>query len=320
MIKALTFLLGCVCLFAACSTQRMICPAYQSSFYFDKGKQKEAFFFYNENKNQPREVLASNSKTLNLPPNDSSWAASHVVQGPALPFERKRKKEKYLLLPKKTYKQALRQLQTVPMKPVYPKIGEDTTDIRKELDSAARSVTDTITSVATAPAQEQQEEDSVYVISKEKEKFNLDQDNYMWYFRDVLVLPDVRQGMEAANEEKNADREGTSATKTKTKQSFFSKLKGLFKKKAKHKKDSTDLQPVAPPEENYDTEVDSTAVSQQPQISLPTMTEAKTDDVPAKQPKSKKGGLFGKKKNSKTQPIPPVKKPEAKKDEKDGFE
>lgn len=317
MNKALTLLLGCVCVLAACSTQRMICPAYQSSFYFDKSKQKEAFFFYNENKSQPREVLASNSKALNLPPNDSSWAQSHVVQGPSLPFERKRKKEKYLLLPKKTYKQALRQLQTVPMKPVYPKIGEDTTDIRKELDSAARSVTDTITSAATVPTPEQQQEDSVYVISKEKEKFNLDQDNYMWYFRDVLVLPDVKQGMEAANEEKTAEREGTSATKTK--QSFFSKLKDLFKKKAKHKKDSTELKPVEPQEENYDQEVDSTAVSQQPPPNLSSTNDTKAVDSPAKDPKDKKG-LFGKKKKSKAEPTPPVKKPEAKKDEKDGFE
>ncbi|HTH56273.1 MAG TPA: hypothetical protein VL728_09520 [Cyclobacteriaceae bacterium] len=314
MTRALTLLLSCICLLAACSTQRMICPAYQSSFYFDKSKQKEAFFFYNENKNQPREVLASNSKTLNLPPNDSSWAQSHVVQGPALPFERKQKKEKYLLLPRKTYKQALRQLQTVPMKPVYPKLGEDTTDIRKELDSAARSVTDTITTVASAATPEQQE-DSVYVITKEKEKFNLDQDNYMWYFRDVLVLPDVKQGMEAATEEKNADRAGTTATKTK--QSFFSKLKGLFKKKPKHKADSTELKTVEPPEENYDTEVDSTARSQQPPL-LPATSETKAAVRPANQPKAKKG-LFGKKK-AKVVTAPPVKKPEAKKDEKDGFE
>jgi len=319
MTRALTLLLGGICAVTACSTQRMICPAYQSSFYFDKSKQKEAFFLYNENKNQPREVLASNSKTLNLPPNDSSWADSHVVQGPSLPFERKRKKEKYLLLPKKTYKQALRQLQTVPMKPVYPKLGEDSTDIKKELDSAARSVTDTITATASARPKDQQE-DSVYVISKEKEKFNLDQDNYMWYFRDILVLPDVRQGMEAAKEEK----EGPAATKTK--QGFFSMLKGLFKKKAKQKKDTTTAKPVEPPEETYDTEVDSTAVQSQPQsptqIQQQPSTAVKqvgTTDPPAAQPKTK-GGLFGRKKKSKAAPPTPAKKPDAKKDEKDGFE
>jgi hypothetical protein len=295
----------------------MICPAYQSSFYFDKSKQKEAFFFYNENKNQPREVLASNSKTLNLPANDSSWSNSHVVQGPALPFERRQKKEKYLLLPKKTYKQALRQLQTVPMKPVYPKLVEDSTDIKKALDSAARSVTDTITVVGTESTTPEQQEDSVYVISKEKEKFNFDQDNYMWYFRDILVLPDVKLGMEAAKEDK--DGTGTAATEKKTKQSFFSKLKGLFKRKAKHKQDSTELKSAVPQEENYDTEVDSTAVQAQTQVQPQS---AVTKDTP-KPEKKKSGGLFGKKKNKDSNPkvdaTPPVKKPEAKKDEKDGF-
>jgi hypothetical protein len=289
----------------------MICPAYQSSFYFDKSKQKEAFFFYNENKNQPREVLASNSKTLNLPANDSNWASSHVVQGPALPFERKQKKEKYLLLPKRTYKQALRQLQTVPMKPVYPKIGEDSTDIKKELDSAARSVTDTLIATTVSAKSSEPQEDSVYVITKENEKFNLDQDNYMWYFRDILVLPDVKQGMDAAKEEKAA----SSITATqKTKKGFFSFFKGLFKKK-KHKNDSLDLQQeIKPVEENYDTEVDSTAVQAQPQSQ-----SASTVTTPVV--KEKKSGLLGKKKKQKekVEAIPPVKKPEAKKDEKDGF-
>jgi hypothetical protein len=286
----------------------MICPAYQSSFYFDKSKQKEAFFFYNENKNQPREVLASNSKTLNLPANDSTWENSHVVQGPVLPFERRQKKEKYLLLPKRTYKQALRQLQTVPMKPVYPKIGEDSTDIKKLLDSAARSVTDTITATASTKPQ-QPEEDSVYVISKEKEKFNLDQDNYMWYFRDVLVLPDVKQGIDAAKAEKEAPAE----SKTKTKKGFFSFFKGLFKRKQKQQKDTLEINPDAKPiEENYDTEIDSTAASSQVQV--PPTSVADPTAV-----EEKKSGLLKKKKKSKVDQTPPAKKAEAKKDEKDGF-
>lgn len=307
MTRALFALLICACMVNACSTQRMVCPAYQSSFYFDQKKQKEAFVFYNDNKNQPREILASNSKTLNLPPNDSSWEDSHVIKGPALPFERKRKKEKYLLLPKRTYKQALRQLQTVPMKPVYPKIEEDSTDIRKLLDSAARSVTDTI-AIATLDSTKSKapnEEDSVYVITKEKEKFNFDQDNYMWYFRDILVLPDVKQGMEASQDEGEAG--ATTATKTKTKGGFFGKLKNLFKKKAKHEKDTSEVKPVTPPEENYDTEpdsvsTDSTAVIPQTKVNTPA---AATDK------KSKK--------KSKAEATAPPKKQEAKKDEKDGF-
>ncbi len=280
----------------------MICPAYQSSFYFDQKKQKEAFVFYNDNKDQPREVLASNSKTLNLPPRDSSWDNSHVIKGPALPFERKVKKEKYLLLPKRTYKQALRALQTVPMKPVYPKIGEDSLDIKKALDSAARSITDTITSIASAKPKEQPEEDSVYVITKEKEKFNLDQDNYMWYFRDILVLPDVRAGMDEAQAAK--DESSGASTKKGEKKNFFSKLKGLFKKKPKQAADTTSfkkakIDPFAEP--------DSTTMH-------PSVAQ---DPPPVEVKPEKKKGLF--KKKPKTQAAPPPPKQDAKKEEKDGF-
>jgi hypothetical protein len=287
MIRALLISLVCLLVLLSCSTQRMICPAYQSAFYFDKSKQKDAFVFYNENKNQPREILASNNKTINLPPRDSTWDKSHVLPGPALPFERKRKKEKYLLLPKRTYKEAIRAMQTVPMKPVYPKIGEDSTDIKKALDSAARSVTDTITSVAAAPKKPATEEDSVYVITKEKEKFNLDQDNYMWYFRDILVLPDVKIAMAEAKAEKEGPKE------IKKKKGFFASLKGLFKKKPKEKSNEQQLL-------NDSTQVNSGV----------------QDSSSVVQPK-KKGllGLFKKK----SKPVVVPKKVDGKKEEDDGF-
>jgi hypothetical protein len=286
----------------------MICPAYQSNFYFDQKKQKEAFFFYNDNKSQPREVLSSNSKTLNLPPRDSSWDNSHVIQGPALPFERKVKKEKYLLLPKKSYKQALRALQTVPMKPVYPKTEEDTLDIKKALDSAARSITDTITSIAAVKPKEKPAEDSAYVISKEKEKFNLDQDNYMWYFRDILVLPDVRVGINEAKEGK----EGTSATTKKgEKKSFFGKLKGLFKRKPKQSADTTSF--IKAKVDPFQ-EPDSTMVQSQPQPK--PQSEAPTEETKTEKKKGL-GGLFKKKSKTQAAPVPP--KQDAKKEEKDGF-
>jgi len=314
MLKALTYLIVCACVLTGCSTQRVICPAYQSAFIFDKPTERSTFVHYNENKNQPQEVLASNSKTLNLPARDSSWDKSVVMPGPALPFERRVKKDRYLLLPKKTYKQALRALQTVKMKPVYPKKEEvDSLAIKQALDSAARSVTDTLRATASAKKPKVQQEDSVYVITKEKEKFNLDQDNYMWYFRDVLVLPDVRIGMEGAKADKAAVAE-----KKEVKQSFFAKLKNLFKKKPKKVADTTALKSMVPEEENYDTGLDSTAV-QQPQDTL-------VNQQPNKQPKSKKTkpvktkslGLL--KKKPKVQATPPVKKPEAKKkDEGDGF-
>ena len=207
----------------------MICPAYQSAFIYDKPSQKEAFSYYNSNKNQALEVVASNSKTLTLPPNDSSWSNSIVLPGPALPKEKKNKRTRYLLLPEKTYKKALRALQTVQMKPVYPKKQIDSVNIKQALDSAARSITDTLTTAATSEGENAEEKDSTYVISIEKEKFNVDQDNYMWYFRSILVLPDVRIAIEGAKEEKMEAEKG---------KGFF---KNLFKKKDKKAKEPLDV-------------------------------------------------------------------------------
>src|SRR6267154_3898976 len=195
MTRALSLCLACVYALTGCNTQRMICPAYQSAFIFDKSAEKKAFVLYNEDKNQPQEILASNSKTLNLPARDSSWDNSAVVQAPSLPPERRVKKDRYLLLPQKTYRKALKALQTIPMKPVYPKKEDDSLNIKKELDSAARSITDTITAAMVAKPKEKKV-DIVYMITTEKEKFNVDQDNYMWYFRDILVLPDVKLAMD----------------------------------------------------------------------------------------------------------------------------
>lgn len=288
MTRALFVLLACLFALVGCNTQRTICPAYQSAFIFDKSTERKTFLVYNEDKNQPQEVLASNSKTLNLPPRDSSWDKSVVIPAPSLPIERRVKKDRYLLLPKKTYRKALRALQTVPMKAVYPKKVDDSLAIKKALDSAARSVTDTLTA-STADTLSQPKGDSVYVITKEKEKFNVDQDNYMWYFRDILVLPDVKLAMEESQNEKSG---GTTA---KTKQGFFQKLKGLFKKKPKAKNDSTE---VVKEEINP---TDSTSTPSKPAVA-----------------KKKKGfgGIFGKKSKA---PVTAPKKPEGKKEEDDGF-
>ncbi len=289
MTRALTFFFAYVFMLMGCTTQRTICPAYQSAFIFDISAERKNFVLYNENKNQPQEVLASSSKTLTLPARDSSWEKSVVLPGPSLPLERRVKKDRYLLLPKRTYKKALRALQTVQMQKVYPK-KEDSLNIKKELDSAARSITDTITSVSQAKPKEQQE-DSVYVISKEKEKFNADQDNYMWYFRDILVLPDVKIGMDEAK----AEGKMKTANK-KTKQGFFQKIKGLFKKKPKTKIDSTKVVT-----EEINTS-DSTAAQIKPQ--------------PLTKKKKGLGGLLKKKPKA---PVKPVKKIEGKKEEDDGF-
>lgn len=296
MIRALTVSFFSVLVLASCNTQRKICPAYQSAFIFDKPTQKEAFVHFNENKKQAREVLASNSKTLTLPANDSTWENSIVLPGPALPKEKRNKRTRYLLLPEKTYKKALRALQTVDMKPVYPKKKTDSLDanIDKLLDSAARSITDTLTSTdKIASGRPEEKKDSTYMISLEKEKFNVDQDNYMWYFRNILVLPDVRIAMEEGNTEASTK---TSKTK-KGKKGSFGFFKNIFKKKDKKKEVKKDslaaLEPVV---------VDSTGAV-----------------VPPK--KEKKKGVFGfLKKKPKVDPAIELKKQEdAKKEEEEKF-
>ena len=173
------------------------------------------------------------------------------------------------------------------MKPVYPKKEDDSLNIKKELDSAARSITDTITASSVSEPKEKAK-DSVYVISKEKEKFNLDQDNYMWYFRDILVLPDVRIAMDAGKAENVKESGGK-----KEKQSFLQMLKNIFKKKPKAKNDST-----------------AVAATEDVNPSDSTATTAPQPIV------KKKKGLFGKKAKP---PVAPAKKPEGKKEEDDGF-
>ncbi|MFM8914643.1 MAG: hypothetical protein ACKOE6_17245 [Flammeovirgaceae bacterium] len=276
-----------------CKTQKVICPAYQSSFIFDKPSAREDFVHYNENKSQPRELLASNNKTLTLPPVDSLWGErelssnyykSVVIQGPALPKEKRNKRTRYLLLPEKTYRKALRALQTLEMTRVYPN-KNDSLDIKKALDSAARSINDTLTSTAKTDA-DQSGEEGPYVISKEKEKFNLDQDYYMWYLRNILVLPDVRIAMEGAKEDAKA------TAKKEKKMGFFGFFSNLFGKKKKDKK-SEPVKPTAQLQEA--TTVDSTGAV-----------------VPTEQPKKKKGlmGLFKKKSKDQAPPPAPKKKEE----------
>jgi len=278
MTRALIPSVALILVLGSC-TQRLICPAYQSAFIYDKPTQREKFVYYNENPTQPREVLASNSKTITLPPRDSTWLKSDAMKGPALPQVRRSKKGRYLLLPEKTYKQALRSLRTVEMKPVYPK-KPDSLDIKAKLDSAARSITDTLTAQS---AQSKPAGDTVYAITKTKEKYNMDQDIYMWYFRDVLVLPDVR----AAMMEEGAAKAASKKSSKKTKGGFF---KNLFKKK--NKNDST-----------------SVDVESDPEVS---------DSSAAKPKKKSLGGLF--KKKPKVESTDPQKKTDpARKEEDDGF-
>ena len=197
MARVLIILIGC-CLALGSCTQRQICPAFQSAYIHDKDALRKKFSYFLED-STPKLLTAS--------------------------------KNKYLVAEPTPYRKKLRSLRTIEMKPV-PVIVPDSilnadSVSMEELDRAARSVIDS-TFIPDVPAQQQPDqaaEDSIYVITVDRELrllkyngadsleydsatdryvaqkpeyyvkdvgLNIEQDNYMWYLRDHLVLPDVR--------------------------------------------------------------------------------------------------------------------------------
>lgn len=158
----------------ACTVQKRVCPAYQSAFIFDKNTRENHFSYYNNHFKETMTVTASSGKSIEIPPKDTLWMLRSVgLDGPAIPFQKKVKRNKYLLLPKKSYRKALKLMRTVERKFVY-----------EAYDSAKMEKTHRLDSISLL--------DSAYRISEAREKFNLDQDAYMWYFKDQLLLPDAR--------------------------------------------------------------------------------------------------------------------------------
>lgn len=245
MTRVLALLVSTLVLLGTACTQKLICPAYQSSFIYDKEALRKKFSYFKED-STPKILTAS--------------------------------KTKYLVAVPESYRKKMRGLKTVEMKRVYPVIP-DSLKLEQGEDQILEEA-DVVDSTA-APVQ-----DSVYAITKTKEKYNVDQDIYMWYFRDQLVLPDVRAAMETQSENKAK----AAKAQKKKKKGLFSFLKFGKKKKA----------------------ADSVAVEDQPLI--PTDTAAA--------PPKKKGimGIFGGKKKAKDPAAPATKKKDdAKKDEDDGF-
>ena len=271
MSRAL-FLLGvCLLVLGAC-TRRMICPAYQSAFLHDQEAQYRRFSYFNED-STPKVITVS--------------------------------KNKYLIIPEQSYRRKIRSMQTVEMKPIHPKVP-DSLLVKKDVDEFAGAERDS-TVLDSAAAKKKEPEDSVYVITKDREvrvlrfdtdslkyrienmMYTADQDNYMWYFRDVLVLPDVKA---ALDHEKNAKEGKTVNGKLakKQKKGFLGFFKDLFKKKP---------------------DKDSIAAFSEPKVS-----GSSEDSVLVRPPKEKKG-LFKRKK--KAEPKVPGKKIDPAKKEEDGF-
>lgn len=277
-------IIGGILMLGAC-TQRSICPAFQSAYIHDKDALHKKFSYFQVD-STPKMLTAS--------------------------------KNKYLIAEPTPYRKKLRSMQTVAMKPVpviVPDslVNEDSVAM-EELDRAARSVIDS-TFIGDVPARPQQApvEDSVYVISKDKELrllkyngadslvydpetekyvaqkpeyyvkdvgLNIEQDNYMWYLRDYLVLPDVRLARLQQGAEKNRDAREKTAKKKKKGGGLKGFFKNLFKKKPKAS-DSTDV--PAPPKEEFDF------------IDADTLTRA---TPPAEEPEAKKVFFAARKKRS----------------------
>ena len=213
-----------ILLMASCSTQRMICPAYQSAFIHDQGTLDRHFSYFQED-STPKILEAS--------------------------------KDKHLLIDPLTYRKRLRALRTVPMVDVYP-IEDDSVvfndDLEAELMLAAEETksgdlyneADLLKQMPEEEAVEEDPiatEDSVYVISLKKEKFNIDQELYLWYLREYLVYPDVK-----LQQQENAEFQAEEAKDEK--QGFFKRLFGGKKDKAQAEIDSpvVDGEEAAEPE------------------------------------------------------------------------
>ena len=208
-------------------TERMICPAYQSAFIHDKDALRRQFSYFGED-SMPKVFEAS--------------------------------KDRFLIIEPVSYHRKLRSLQTIAMTDIYPEVVDSTDMADDEFYLAERDVID-------SAAMESNPADSVYVISLKKEKFNIDQELYLWYLKEYLVYPDIRlmqeQEMRQAQESEVEEK----------KPGFFKRLFGG------KKKDKTE----------FDVETNATDI----------------DEGESETGKKKKKGLFnfGKKKNSDDQEL-----------------
>jgi hypothetical protein len=332
MIRAIVVVFTLIASLAAC-TQRAVCPAYQSAFIYDKDQLRKKFSYF-QNDTVPKVFTAS--------------------------------KNKYLIAEAMPYRKKVRSLQTVVAKPVMVNVpdsisGKPKSDsvITADLDRAARSVIDSTLyiddnipdSVVT------QEDDSTYVISKDREvrllkyntpdtiqfdsiankyvvqkpkyyveqiRFHSEQDSYMWYLRHSLVLPDVR--LAKLQSEKGGKGEAPDKKSKKGKRSL-----NPFRKKQKTDIDSAELELNPNRKEEFDF-IDTTAqVAPEYEDVVPNKkkdilsNEEQTDIVQSDSTNATNVATDGKrskkKKKKSSKDVPPKKKDDKKKpeDEDDGF-
>lgn len=294
MTRAWLVVLVFCALLVSC-TEKVICPAYQSAYIYDKEALRKKFSYFQED-STPK-IYAAN-------------------------------KNKYLIGVPMSYRKKTRSMQTVAMKAVQPvvpdSLKEDGMNAELDVESVQRNVND---STAVLRIDTLAASDSVYMISKDKEVrvlkynpvqrkyyvdtigFNTEQDNYMWYLREVLVLPDVRLAKEKSEEAKKENAK--EQKKRKGIRGFFS---NLFKKKKKTEvnQDSIALQNIiAPVKEDYGYDEFDGKKRDSTEVVTPTVQPRETP---------KKKGVFSFLKKDKKETKKKEQDPAKKEDEKDdGF-
>jgi hypothetical protein len=306
MQRALFGLLLVILILGASCTQRMVCPAFQSAYIHDKDQLRKKFSYFLED-STPKIYSASKTKYLIAEPTSYRKKVRSIKTLEMKPVN--------VVVPDSLSPDFDENLGKEGAD------GEDGVVPGAELDLAARSVIDSTYIVDVPPADTVASvEDSVYVISKDRElrllkynfpdslkldstsgrfvsetpyyavvniTFNVEQDNYMWYLKDYLVLPDVRlaqmRGRNGEAGEEEAD-DGSKAKKEKKGVKGF--FKNLFKKK---KKTEEAKEEVPPPPKSGEEEFDYIEDDEQGQ---PPVTEEEPKE-------EKKKGLFGRKKDRK---------------------
>ncbi|MDH5398184.1 MAG: hypothetical protein OEX02_08565 [Cyclobacteriaceae bacterium] len=107
-------------------------------------------------------------------------------------------KNKFLLIEPSSYRKTLASFRTIEMLPIYPVIPDS---LKFTGDDQMRAEMDVVDSVAM---------DSITLHpGLIGPGFNVEQENYMYYFRKILILPDVRQALEegGAYQKLEADKE-----------------------------------------------------------------------------------------------------------------
>ncbi len=322
------FLFGVVLIFfSGCVTQRKICPAYQSAFIFDQAALRKKFSYF-ENDSTPKVYTASRTSNLIIP--EESYrkklrSLQTIEMKPVytvLPDTSKGKGKKdgdFYKAPENIDSLLRTQTRDVvaPVEEAKPKADSIVRKDSVEVDSSyqiskdkevrfyryhADTLRNRVDKLRNKSGEELKTSYSKYRRSNDSAMYRVDniryrseQELYMYYLRDVLVLPDVRAAM---NDEKQAKADSGKVAKTEKPDSlkgfkgFLRGLKGMFKKKPKS--DSTNVSSPDLPvvQENSEAVPDSTLTKKQRK----KLQKQKAEAVPVdKKPSVKKKDAIKKK-------------------------